>query len=123
MGLAMRGATLDVRGSTVGNLMDIFPDVGGWVEKAARHFYGSQSQAKSALVTDFFRRLQYTGKAEHLSMWFCFYANKDLCNANVGAVALRVPQLTQLMLKIRTTTGMWPTPMVLVREATAAGLL
>jgi len=118
----MQGKTLDYRGATVGNIMGLFPDVNGWIERLARHFYGSQSQARNAPIQDFFKKLQYTGKVEHLSMWLCFFSNRDLRRIPPAVIKKKTPELVKLMLTARARTGMWPTPMVLVTEAEDAGI-
>jgi len=118
----MQGKTLDYRGATVGNIMGLFPDVNGWIERLARHFYGSQSQAKNASVKDFFQKLKYNGKVEHLSMWLCFFSNRDLSRIPPAVIKKKTPELVKLMLTARARTGMWPTPMVLVTEAEEAGI-
>ena len=99
------------------------PDVGGWIAKVCRHFYPSQNMAKAARVTDLFKKLGYTGKVEHFSMWLCFFASKDLDSAAPPLVKERTPELLALMLTIRKRSGMWPTPMLLVREAKDQGIL
>ena len=122
-GLSRRSQTMVPGNATVGDLMKCFPDVGNWIEKVSRHFYHAQGSAKAARVTDLFKKLGYTGKVEHLSMWLCFFANKDLVCAAPNTVKERTPELLALMRTIRKRTGMWPTPMVLVKEAQEKGIL
>ena len=73
------------------------------------------------MVSDLFKKLKYTGKAEHLSMWLCFFSNKDLAQAPPEMVKKQAPKLVKLMRTIRRRTKMWPTPMVLVEEARKKG--
>ena len=74
-------------------------------------------------VNMFLKKLGYTGKVEHLSMWLCFLAKKDMARASPALVKERTPELLALMRTTRKRTGMWPTPMVLVKKAKEQGIL
>ena len=121
-GLAVKGKTLQAGNATVGALLDIFPDV-DWIQRASRHFYHGQNASRGATVTDLLKKMQYTGKVEHLSMWLCFASNKDLIGVSPVVIKRKAPELLTLMRAIRKRAKMWPTPMVLEQEAREAGIL
>jgi len=122
-GLSIKGKTLQAGSATVGSLLDIFPDVGNWILRVSRHFYHGQNAARAAKVPDLLKKMRYTGKIEHLSMWLCFFSNSDLIDVSPAIVKRKAPELLTLMRTIRKSSTMWPTPMVLVQEARAAGIL
>ena len=122
-GLSMRGQTMLPGKATVEDLMKCSPDVGNWIQKISRHFYSSQGTAQAMPVNMLLKKLGYTGKLEHLSRWLCFLAKQDMACAAPTLVKERTPELLALLRATRKRTGMWPTPMVLVKKAQERGIL